>query len=82
MGVAFHGSRHLPGIPWLAVLLVHRIRLAFTQRTGRNAPLLGTPIVPFVPTSSIGCAICDPVIAAWCFFGGPSVYRILKRKEG
>ena len=38
--------------------------------------LYGTPIVPFVPTSSLGCAICDPVIAAWCFAGAPSVYDL------
>ena len=37
--------------------------------------LYGTPIVPFVATSSLGCAICDPIIAAWCFAGGPSVWR-------
>jgi uncharacterized protein DUF6010 len=36
--------------------------------------LYGNPIVPFVPTSSLGCAICDPVIAAWCFVGAPSIY--------
>jgi len=41
--------------------------------------LYGTPIVPFVATSSLGCAICDPVIAAWCFAGGPS---ILKTRTG
>src|SRR5215470_18280487 len=35
--------------------------------------LYGHPIIPFVPTSSLGCAICDPVIAIWCFAGGPSV---------
>jgi len=35
--------------------------------------LYGNPILPFFPTSSLGCAICDPVIAAWCFTGGPSV---------
>jgi hypothetical protein len=29
--------------------------------------LYGTPIVPFVALSSLGCAICDPVIAIWCF---------------
>jgi hypothetical protein len=34
--------------------------------------LYGSPIVPFVATSSLGCAICDPVIAAWCFAGGPT----------
>ena len=34
--------------------------------------LYGTPIVPFVPNSSAGCAICDIVIALWCFAGAPS----------
>jgi hypothetical protein len=43
--------------------------------------LYGNPIVPFVPTSSLGCAICDPVIAAWCFVGTPSVYEICRRKH-
>ena len=37
--------------------------------------LYGNPIVPFVATSSLGCAICDPVIAAWCFAGAPSVWH-------
>lgn len=35
--------------------------------------LKGTPILPFAEHSSFGCAICDPVIALWCFAGGPSV---------
>lgn len=35
--------------------------------------LLGRPILPFEPHSSFGCAICDPVIALWCFANGPSV---------
>ena len=34
--------------------------------------LFGTPIVPFVANSSAGCAICDIVIALWCFAGAPS----------
>jgi hypothetical protein len=38
--------------------------------------LYGTPIVPFYATSSLGCAICDPVIAVWCFMGAPSVYGV------
>jgi len=42
--------------------------------------LYGNPIVPFAPTSSLGCAICDPVIAAWCFAGGPSLYNLGRRK--
>ncbi|MFE1755259.1 DUF6010 family protein [Streptomyces anandii] len=35
--------------------------------------LKGNPIVPFAHDSSFGCALCDPVIAAWCFAGGPSM---------
>jgi hypothetical protein len=33
----------------------------------------GSPILPFAHDSSLGCAICDPVIAAWCLAGGPAV---------
>ena len=36
--------------------------------------LYGNPIVPFAALSSLGCAICDPVIALWCFFGAPSIW--------
>jgi len=34
----------------------------------------GNPIVPFLVKSSLGCAICDPVIALWCFAGAPSMF--------
>jgi len=37
--------------------------------------LYGRPIIPFAPTSSVGCAICDPVIALWYGLGAPSVWR-------
>ncbi|WP_033289539.1 DUF6010 family protein [Amycolatopsis jejuensis] len=50
------------GIAWLlhtAWDIVHHLR--------------GAPIIPFAHTSSLGCAICDPVIAVWCLGGGPSV---------
>ncbi len=30
------------------------------------------PIIPFAHDSSLGCAICDPVIAVWCLGGGLS----------
>lgn len=43
--------------------------------------LYGNPIVPFVPESSLGCAITDPVIALWCFAGAPSVYDLFRRKK-
>jgi Family of unknown function (DUF6010) len=34
--------------------------------------LFGNPIIPFLPASSIGCAVCDLVIALWCFGGVPA----------
>jgi hypothetical protein len=43
--------------------------------------LYGNPIVPFAADSSFGCAICDPVIALWCFAGAPSVYDLLRRRR-
>ncbi len=41
--------------------------------------LYGNPIVSFAAGSSLGCAICDPVIALWCFAGAPSVYDLFRR---
>ncbi|SCG35531.1 DUF6010 family protein [Micromonospora inositola] len=41
--------------------------------------LRGAPIIPFLPGSSHGCAICDPVIALWCLTGGWSVADLLRR---
>jgi hypothetical protein len=43
--------------------------------------LYETPIVPFVPTSSLGCAMCDPIIAAWCCAGAPAVYGLVTRNK-
>ncbi|MBB5959602.1 hypothetical protein FHS29_006223 [Saccharothrix tamanrassetensis] len=40
----------------------------------------GNPIVPFAEHSSLGCAICDPVIAVWCFAGGPSLTDRLRAR--
>jgi hypothetical protein len=36
--------------------------------------LYGRPIIPFVPGSSLGCAISDPVIAAWASSAGPRFF--------
>ena len=44
--------------------------------------LYGNPIIPFDATSSFGCALCDPVIALWCFAGAPSVFELLRRTPG
>ena len=43
--------------------------------------LHGNPIIPFAELSSMGCAICDPVIAAWCFAGGPSVVELFRSRR-
>ncbi|MGK5553417.1 DUF6010 family protein [Actinomadura kijaniata] len=42
--------------------------------------LKGNPILPFDHSSSLGCAICDPVIALWCLGGGPSLIDPLRRR--
>ena len=53
------------------------IGIAWLLHTGWDIVhhLYGNPIVPFAPKSSLGCAICDPVIALWCFMGAPSLLR-------
>ncbi len=38
--------------------------------------LRGAPIIPELAHSSFGCAICDPVIAAWLFLRAPSIYDL------
>ena len=40
----------------------------------------GHPLLPFSLTSSLGCAICDPVIALWCFAGAPSLWQVVRNK--
>ena len=39
----------------------------------------GAPIWPFMPTSSLGCAIFDAIIAAWFLIGAPSWVRLIDR---
>lgn len=58
------------------------IGIAWLLHTGWDMlhHLYGNPILPFDPTSALGCAICDPVLAIWCFAGAPSLYaRLLTR---
>ena len=43
--------------------------------------LYGNPVLPFDATSSLGCAICDPVIAVWCLAGAPSLYEVIRGKR-
>jgi len=67
--VAYRGleSWTFIGIAWLmhtAWDVVHHVK--------------GNPIIPFAHDSSLGCAICDPVIALWCFRGGPSLIALVR----
>jgi len=39
----------------------------------------GADLLPWSPHSSTGCAICDPVIALWCFGGGRRVDGLVRR---
>ena len=41
--------------------------------------LYGNPIVPFIPTSSAGCAICDIGLAVWYLYQAPSIYTWFRR---
>jgi hypothetical protein len=43
--------------------------------------LYGNPIVPFLPMSSAGCAICDLALAAWYFADAPSPYWRVARAD-
>jgi Family of unknown function (DUF6010) len=43
--------------------------------------LYGNPLLPFDATSSLGCAICDPVIAVWCFAGAPSLQHLIRGRR-
>ena len=62
---AYHGLRsyHFIGLGWML-------------HTGWDIlhHMYGNPLLPFDPTSSLGCAICDPIIAAWCFAGAPALF--------
>ena len=43
--------------------------------------LYGNPIIPFAPSSSAGCAICDLVLAIWYFVGAPAVFHLFTRNR-
>ncbi|QJD94940.1 hypothetical protein HH214_03115 [Mucilaginibacter robiniae] len=41
--------------------------------------LYGSPIIPFLPTSSAGCAVCDSLLALWFFCKAPSVFTWFRK---
>jgi hypothetical protein len=44
--------------------------------------LQGNPVIAFANDSSLGCAICDPIIAIWRLAGGPSVITMVRIRLG
>ncbi|MFF4875174.1 DUF6010 family protein [Micromonospora sp. NPDC000668] len=68
VGYAALNSYTLIGIGWL-------LHTAWDVMHHRR----GTPLIPSLHDSSFGCAICDPVIALWCFVGGPSIKDLYHR---
>ena len=70
--VAFKGLKHyyFIGIGWLlhtAWDIVHH--------------LYGAPIVYLEPSSSAGCAICDPILALWFFWKAPSIFNLFSKNK-
>lgn len=41
----------------------------------------GDPIVFLEPSSSAGCAVCDPIIAIWFFLGAPDVFNYFRKSN-
>ena len=44
--------------------------------------LWGNPNIPFAPSSSFGCFVCDPVIASWYLLDAPSLRSRFARQRG
>jgi len=69
--VAYFGLKHyyFIGIGWLL-------------HTGWDIlhHLYADPIVPFSPSSSAGCAVCDTILAIWFFLGAPGIFGLFKQK--
>lgn len=73
--VTFCAYRGLNSYPFIGIgWLLHTVWDVFHH-------LYGDPIVPFAPTSSFGCAVCDPFITLWCFAGGPSVFDLVRGRR-
>jgi len=70
--IAFKGLKHyyFIGIGWLL-------------HTGWDIlhHLYANPIVYIEPSSSAGCAVCDPILAIWFFFGAPSIWNLFRKRK-
>lgn len=81
VGTRLHCHCDLLRVPGTSIIWLHWHRWLLHSTWDVAHQLHGSPIIPSVPTSSFGCAICDPVIAVWCFAGGPSVRDVFRRKQ-
>ena len=54
------------------------VGVAWLLHTGLDVAhaVKGVDLLPWAPHSSLGCAICDPVIAVWCLAGGRPLDRL------
>ena len=55
------------------VVPVYRLGMADARCLGSRSHLWGSPIWPFMPTSSFGCMIFDTLIAIWFLAGAPAL---------
>lgn len=39
------------------------------------------PIIYLEPSSSAGCAVCDPILALWFFFRAPSIWHLFNKQK-
>jgi hypothetical protein len=74
----------MSGVAYLGFRSYRFIGIGWLLHTGWDVlhHLSGNPIIPFLPTSSFGCAVCDPVIALWCFADAPSLAALIHRWTG
>ena len=78
MGILVYRDCDVRRVSRASFVQLHRIGWLLHTGWDMLHHLYGNPIVPFAATSSLGCAICDPVIAMWCFMGAPSIWERLR----
>ncbi|MCY1059981.1 DUF6010 family protein [Nannocystis sp. SCPEA4] len=64
---AYAAFRGLESYRWIAAAWLMHVAWDVAHH------LWGAPIVPFVPTSSAGCAVTDSLLALWFWFRAPTI---------
>ncbi len=75
MGTGLSDSGNAGRIPRASLIPRYRLRLAHARRLGLATSPDSTSIWPYVPKSSLGCAVFDSVIATWFLLDAPSFCR-------